>query len=96
MLAGDKGAHDVAGCNGTARGGHYRWSRWIHVCERRGLIRSMSAKGLLARQYGFFGRPEQEFYHNQDHHNECVDEFIDAPDNYLIWYRNEHIKTESA
>ena len=27
------------------RGCHYRWPGWISICERHGLIRSMSAKG---------------------------------------------------
>ena len=32
------------------RGCHYRWPGWIRICERHGLTRSMSAKGLLAGQ----------------------------------------------
>ena len=28
------------------RGGHYRWPRWIAICEANGLARSMSRKGM--------------------------------------------------
>lgn len=53
---------------------HLRASRTDSIHERQ---------GLLARQRrpeGFFGRLKQEFYHNQNHHNES----IDALNDYLI------------
>ncbi|WP_270417208.1 IS3 family transposase [Bifidobacterium pseudolongum] len=79
------------------RGGHYRWPEWIAICESHGLTRSMSAKGCSpdnAAAEGFFGRLKQEFYHNQDHQDQSIDEFIDDLDDYLVWYRDERIKTE--
>ena len=79
------------------RGGHYRWPEWIAICERHGLTRSMSAKGCSpdnAAAEGFFGRLKQEFYHNLDHQDQRIDEFIDDLDDYLVWYRDERIKTQ--
>ena len=43
---------------------------------------------------GFFGRLKQEFYHDQDHQDQRIDEFIDDLDDYLVWYRDERIKTQ--
>ena len=43
---------------------------------------------------GFFGRLKQEFYHNQDHQDQRIDEFIDDLDDYLVWYRDKRIKTQ--
>ena len=79
------------------RGCHYRWPGWIRICERHGLTRSMSAKGCSpdnAAAEGFFGRLKQEFYYNQNHQDDSIDEFIDALEAYLVWYRDERIKTE--
>lgn len=48
------------------QGGHYRWPGWVSICEENGLVRSMSAKGCSpdnAAMEGFFGRPENEFFH---------------------------------
>ncbi|PAU69286.1 integrase [Bifidobacterium italicum] len=56
----------------------------------------MSAKGCSpdnAAAEDFFGRLKQEFYHNQNHQDQSVDEFIDALDAYMVWYRDERIKT---
>ena len=79
------------------RGCHYRWPEWIRIRERHGLTRSMSAKGCSpddAAAEGFFGRLKQEFYYNQNHQDDSIDEFIDALEAYLGWYRDERIKTE--
>lgn len=79
------------------RGGHYRWPEWIAICERHGLTRSMSAKGCSpdnAAAEGFFGRLKQEFFHNRDHHGKSIDEFIDDLHAYMVWYRDERIKTQ--
>lgn len=79
------------------RGAHYRWPGWIGICERKGLVRSMSAKGCSpdnAAAEGFFGRLKQEFHYNRDHQDDSIDEFIDALEAYLVWYRDERIKTE--
>lgn len=88
------GEHPVIHSN---RGCHYRWPGWIRICERHGLTRSMSAKGCSpdnAAAEGFFGRLKQEFYYNQNHQDDSIDEFIDALEAYLVWYRDERIKTE--
>lgn len=79
------------------RGGHYRWPGWIRICERHGLTRSMSAKGCSpdnAAAEGFFGRLKQEFYHNRDRQEQGIDEFIDDLEAYMVWYRDERIKTQ--
>ncbi|MBS6344422.1 MAG: IS3 family transposase [Bifidobacterium pseudolongum] len=79
------------------RGCHYRWPGWIRICERHGLTRSMSAKGCSpdnAAAEGFFGRLKQEFYYNRDHRDDGIDEFIDALEAYMVWYRDERIKTQ--
>lgn len=47
-----------------------------------------------AASEGFFGRPEQEFHYNRDHQDQNLDEFIDDLDGYLVWYRDERIKTQ--
>ncbi|MDY5040321.1 MAG: IS3 family transposase [Bifidobacterium animalis] len=39
---------------------------------------------------GFFGRLKQELYHNQDHQNQSIDEFIDDLHDYMVWYRGTH------
>lgn len=79
------------------RGRHYRWPGWIRICERHGMTRSMSAKGCSpdnAAAEGFFGRPEQEFCHNRDRQEQSIDEFIDDLEAYMVWYRDERIKTQ--
>ncbi|RYQ50271.1 integrase [Bifidobacterium pseudolongum subsp. globosum] len=79
------------------RGCHYRWPGWIRICERHGLTRSVSAKGCSpgnAAAEGFFGRLKQEFHYNRDHRDDGIDEFIDALDAYMVWYRDERIKTQ--
>lgn len=81
----------------SERGCHCRWPGWIRICERHGLTRSMSARGCSpdnAAAEGFFGRLKQEFYHNQNHRDQGIDEFIDALDDYMVWYRDERIKTQ--
>ena len=57
----------------------------------------MSAKGCSpdnAAAEGFFGRLKQEFYYNRDHRDDGIDEFIDALEAYMVWYRDERIKTQ--
>ena len=54
----------------------------------------MSAKGCSpdnAAAEGFFGRLKQEFYYNQNHQDDSIDEFIDALEAYLVWYRDERV-----
>ncbi|PKV00009.1 hypothetical protein [Bifidobacterium pseudolongum] len=57
----------------------------------------MSAKGCSpdnAAAEGFFGRPEQGFHHNRDHQDQSIDEFINDLQDYLVWYRDERIRTQ--
>lgn len=51
----------------------------------------MGAKGCSPDNAaeGFFGRLKQEFYHNRDHQDQSIDEFIDGLHSYLRWYRDE-------
>lgn len=63
------------------RGVHYRWPGWISICERNGLVRSMSAKGCSpdnAAMEGFFGLLKKEFFHGRDWSGWSPGEFIEA------------------
>lgn len=50
------------------RGCHYRWPGWIEICERHGLVRSMSAKGCSPDNAaeGVFGCLKNEAFHGRD------------------------------
>ena len=51
------------------RSERFRWTGWIAVCERAGLRRSVSRKGMgcgNARAEGFFGLLKQEFFYSAD------------------------------
>lgn len=80
------------------QGHHYQWSGWAAICEKHGLVRSMSTKGCSpdnAAAEGFFGRLKQEFWHGRPHVQAlAVDGFISALDEYMHWYRDERIKTK--
>ena len=79
------------------RGGHYRWSGWIKICEENGLVRSMSRKGCSpdnARCEGFFGRLKVEFFYGRDWDGVTIEEFIAMLDAYLRWYRDIRIKSD--
>ena len=79
------------------RGGHYRWSGWIKICDENGLVRSMSRKGCSpdnARCEGFFGRLKIEFFYGCDWAGITVDEFMAMLDAYLRWYRDVRIKSD--
>ena len=81
------------------RGCHYRWPEWIRICEDNNLTRSMSAKGCSpdnAAAEGFFGRPRQEFFHRRSFAGVSMDGFIGMLDEYMVWYRDRRIKTESG
>ena len=76
------------------RGGHYRWPGWIAICERHGLSRSMSRKGMScdnARAEGFFGLLKREFYYPRDWGGTTVGEFMDELDRWMEWYRSGRI-----
>ncbi len=76
------------------RGGHYRWSGWIALCEARGLTRSMSRKGASAdnaRAEGFFGLLKREFFHERDWRGWSLSGFMSALDDWLRWFREGRI-----
>lgn len=79
------------------RGGHYRWPGWISICEKYGLVRSMSRKGCSpdnARCEGFFGRLKVEFFYGRDWSGVTIEEFMAMLDAYLSWYRDIRIKSD--
>ena len=79
------------------RGGHYRWTDWISICREKGLVRSMSRKGCSpdnARAEGFFGRLKVEFFHGRDWQGVSLGEFEAMLDSYIVWYRDERLKSD--
>lgn len=77
------------------RGGHYRWRGWVEICERHGLVRSMSAKGCSpdnAACEGFFGRLKNEFFYGRDWRGVAADEFIARLDAWLRYYNEGRAK----
>ena len=80
--------HSDCGC-------HYRWPGWVEICERRGLRRSMSAKGCSpdnAAMEGFFGRMKNEMFHHRDWAGVGYDEFAAAVGAYIEAYNETRIK----
>ena len=79
------------------RGVHYRWPGWIAICERNGIVRSMSRKGCSpdnAAMEGFFGRLKNEFFYHRDWRGVTMDEFMALLDSCLRHY-NEWRPKES-
>lgn len=79
------------------RGGHYRWTEWIRICDERSLVRSMSRKGCSpdnARCEGFFGRLKIEFFYGCDWRGITIEEFMGMLDAYLRWYRDIRLKSD--
>ena len=79
----------------TDRGCHYRWPSWIHRMETAGLQRSMSKKGCSPDNSaceGFFGRMKNEMFYGFSWANVSATEFIQAIENYMVWYREKRIK----
>lgn len=77
------------------RGGHYRWPGWISICERNGLVRSMSRKSKSpdnARMEGFFGTLKQEFFYSSDWAGTELADFIGALDSWMRWFCSGRIK----
>ena len=78
------------------RGCHYRWPEWIRIEDEAGIRRSMSKKGCSpdnAACEGFFGRMKQEMFYGRDWGSVSLEEFMNVAGDYLVWYRNERIKT---
>lgn len=77
------------------RGGHYRWSEWIELTQKNGLVRSMSKKGCSpdnAACEGFFGQMKNEMFYGRCWLGTTIQEFMQGVDNYLHWYREKRIK----
>lgn len=77
------------------RGVHYRIPSWIKLCDRAGLVRSMSRKGCCADNSaceGFFGRLKTEFYYGRDWKGVGASEFMVRLDAYLRYYCERRIK----
>ena len=88
------GQHPV--CH-SDRGCHYRWPGWIGICERNGLVRSMSRKGCSPDNSaceGFFGRLKNEFFYHRDWDGVSVESFMELLDGYIRFY-NERRKKQS-
>lgn len=76
-------------------GGTYRSHSWRLICERNGIIRSMSRKGCCpdnARMEGFFGALKEEFYNGRDWSQTSPEEFAEMLDAYIRWYRDGRLK----
>lgn len=74
--------HSDCGC-------HYRWPGWINLCNRFGIIRSMSKKGCSpdnAACEGFFGRLKNEFFYHRDWEDVGFGEFGHLLDSYIDYY----------
>ncbi|WP_370873227.1 DDE-type integrase/transposase/recombinase [Olsenella profusa] len=79
------------------RGCHHGWPGRIAICERNGLIRSMSAKGCSpdnSAMEGFFGRPENESFHGRGWSGVGLSEFIEMLDAYLRYYNEARPKEQ--
>lgn len=77
------------------RGCHYRWPGWVEICERHGLVRSMSKKGCSpdnSAMEGFFGRLKNEFFYGRDWEGVSLGDFASQLDDYMRYYRDERIK----
>ena len=77
------------------RGCHYRWPGWIERMENQKLTRSMSKKGCSPDNSaceGLFGRLKNEMFYNRDWRGVSIPEFIDALNEYLVWYNEKRIK----
>ena len=77
------------------RGCHYRWPGWKAICERHGLVRSMSRKGRSpdnAAAEGFFGRLKNEFFHGRDWSGVTAEEFMVRLDAWMRFYSERRLK----
>ena len=77
------------------RGCHCRWPGWIAICERNGLVRSMSKKGCSpdnSAMEGFFGRLKNEFFHHRDWSGVSIPESCRMLDAYPRYCNEERPK----
>lgn len=77
------------------RGCHYRWKRWKAICDRHGLVRSMSAKGCSpdnSAMEGFFGRLKNEFFYYRDWKGISFDDFKNRLGEWITYYNTRREK----
>ena len=77
------------------RRAHYRWPGWAAICNRHGVVRSMSRKGRSpdnAAMEGFFGRLKNEFFYHRDWKGVTMEEFISLLNGYLCYYNESRLK----
>lgn len=77
------------------RGVHYRWPGWTAICDRNGVVRSMSRKGCSpdnAAMEGFYGRLKNEFFYHRGWTGITMDEFISLLNGYLCYYNESRLK----
>ena len=77
------------------RGRRYRWPGWIAICEKNRLTRSMSRKGCSpdgSAMEGFFGRPENGFFHHRGWPGVTMPGFCRMLDAYLRCCNEERPK----
>ena len=80
----------------TDQGCHYRWPGWISRMEEAGLCRSVSEKGCSPDNSAcerFFGPLKNEMFYKRNWTGVTLEQFIEIPDDYLIWYNETRIKT---
>lgn len=79
----------------TDGGGPYRANSWKLICERHGVVRSMSRRGRSgdnARAEGFFGALKTELLGGRDWEGVGAEEFARELDGYIRWYRDGRLK----
>jgi transposase InsO family protein/transposase-like protein len=78
------------------RGCHYRWPEWLNIIKESGLTRSMSSKGCSPDNSaceGFFGHLKNEMFYGRNWDKHTTEEFIQAVNAYINWYRTSRIKS---
>lgn len=77
------------------RGCHYRWKRWKAICDRHGLVRSMSAKSCSpdnAAMEGFFYRLKNKFFYYRDWRGISFDSFKGQLGDWIHYYNMKREK----
>lgn len=80
--------HSDCGC-------HYRWQGWIDLCDKYGIVRSMSKKACSpdnAACEAFFGRLKNEFFYHRDWDGVTFEEFSNRLEEYIDYYNNDRKK----